>query len=56
MPGDIIIDSQIKGGSPVMRGTRFTVAQLLHELAEGHTVESFADAYDYDIGLVKRVL
>lgn len=56
MPGYIVINSQIKSGNPVMRGTRFTVAQLLHELAEGHTVESFANAYDYDVDLVKRVL
>jgi uncharacterized protein (DUF433 family) len=52
----IISDPEIRGGMPIMRGTRFTVSQLLRELADGISVDVFAEEYDYDVMLVKNVL
>lgn len=42
----ISIKDKVKGGKPCIFGTRFTVAQLLAELAEGHSVEEIAEDFD----------
>jgi len=49
-------DPQIRGGEPVIAGTRFPVAQLLAELAEGRPLWDIADDYDLDLGTAKAVL
>lgn len=45
-------DPDRAGGKPVLQGTRFTVAQLLAELAEGRTLDELAQ----DAGLDRQVM
>jgi uncharacterized protein (DUF433 family) len=42
------IDENRQGGTPVLRGTRFTISQLFSELAEGDSVEEIAENLDLD--------
>ena len=44
------------GGVPVLRGTRFTLAQVLAELADGRDVREIADDFDLQIELLKGFL
>jgi uncharacterized protein (DUF433 family) len=44
------------GGVPVIRGTRFTLAQVLAELADGRDVRGIADDFDLEIELLKEFL
>jgi uncharacterized protein (DUF433 family) len=44
------------GGVPVLRGTRFSVSQLLAELADGETINGISDNYDIDEDLAARFL
>ncbi len=46
----IKIDPQIMSGVPVIMNTRFPVAQLLAEMAEGRTVKEIADDFDLPFG------
>jgi uncharacterized protein (DUF433 family) len=50
------IDPDRHGGVPVLRGTRFTVAQALAELAESSGVEEVATNYDLDVETIRATL
>ena len=52
----ISIDREIMGGTPVIRGTRFPVSQVLAELSEGYSVYEIADHFNYDPELVVNVV
>ena len=52
----IEVHPQKRGGVPVLRGTRFTVAQLLAEIAEGRSVAELAEDFDLDLDLIKKCL
>lgn len=39
---------QVLGGVPVLTGTRFSVSQLLAELAEGENIDSIADDFEFE--------
>lgn len=39
---EIEIDPDRAGGKPVIKGTRYTVAQLLAEIAEGDSIDDIA--------------
>ena len=41
----IVVDPQIAGGKPVVRGTRIYVSIILDSLAEGLTPEQIIDHY-----------
>lgn len=41
-----------RGSAPVLRGTRFPVAQVIAELADGRTVHDVANDYDLNEELV----
>jgi uncharacterized protein (DUF433 family) len=43
-------------GVPVLRGTRFTVAQLFAELAEGRSLLEIASDFSIEADLLKRLL
>jgi len=43
----IIVNPEICGGKPVIRGLRFPVSRLLGLLASGETRESILKAYPY---------
>jgi uncharacterized protein (DUF433 family) len=50
------IDSRRRGGVPVLKGTRFTVAQTLAELAESGGVNEVANRCMLDRELIRRLL
>lgn len=50
------IDPDIRGGVPVLKGTRFTIAQVFAELAEGRSVTEIAKAFRLDEEQLKKVL
>lgn len=45
LPG-VVIDPEIKGGKPVIKGTRIPVSILLGKLAGGATYEEVMQEYD----------
>lgn len=50
------VDPDKRGGVPVLKGTRMTVAQLIAELAEDRSVSQIAAAYRLDKEQIKEVL
>lgn len=45
-----------RGGLPCVRGTRFTVAQVLAELADGRCIDELADSFDMDVDMLEALL
>ena len=43
----IVIDPEVCGGKPIIRGLRFPVSRLLGLLAAGETPESILQSYPY---------
>lgn len=41
----IVCDPKIRGGAPILRGTRIAVADVLEWLAAGDTVEEIVSVY-----------
>jgi uncharacterized protein (DUF433 family) len=54
--GCVDVTPAIRGGIPVVKGTRFTVAQVLAELAEGRSIAELADDFDLDVDCLKNLL
>jgi uncharacterized protein (DUF433 family) len=50
------VDVKRQGGIPVLRGTRFTVAQTLAELAESDGVEQVATRCTLDVETIRNLL
>lgn len=50
------IDPHRRGGVPVLRGTRFTVAQVLAELSETACIDEIAENFDLDAGMIRALL
>ena len=50
------MDPEKRAGVPVLRGTRFTVAQLLAELAEDRKISEIASAFRLDKDQIQQVL
>jgi uncharacterized protein (DUF433 family) len=50
------IDPSIAGGVPVLTGTRFTVARVIAELADGTTVSKLARNFDLNKDNIVEVL
>lgn len=50
------IDPDRRGGVPCLPGTRFTVAQVLAELADGDSVSELVDNLDLDEKSIKDFL
>jgi uncharacterized protein (DUF433 family) len=44
------------GGVPVLKGTRFSLAQVLAEIAEGRSVTELAEDFDLEPALIKEFL
>ena len=44
------------GGIPVLRGTRFSVAQLFAEMADGDSVSEIADNFELDVNQIAKLL
>lgn len=55
--GDSVeIDLRRRGGVPVLKGTGFTLAQTLAELAESSGVDEVAENFDLDVDTIKNML
>src|SRR4051794_3090609 len=52
----VVIDADIRSGVPILKGTRISIAQVLTEIADGETVDGFADEYDIDADVIKKFL
>ncbi len=52
----VAIDPLIRGGIPVLKGTRFTIPQLLAEIAEGRSVEQISRAFSLDVEQIRDFL
>jgi len=50
------VNLQKRGGVPVLKGTRFTVAQLLAEVAAGRSVPEIAEDFNLERNLIERLL
>jgi uncharacterized protein (DUF433 family) len=50
------VNANKKGGVPVLKGTRFTIAQLFAEIADGRSIEVIADDLDLDVEMIKTLL
>jgi uncharacterized protein (DUF433 family) len=50
------VDPNKRGGIPVLLGTRFTVAQLFAEMAEGRSIQDIADDFDLELEGIKALL
>jgi uncharacterized protein (DUF433 family) len=44
-----------RGGVPVLRGTRFTVAQLFAEIGEGRSIGDIAEDFELDLAVIKEL-
>jgi uncharacterized protein (DUF433 family) len=45
-----------RGGVPVLKGTRFTVAQLFAELGEGRSLGEIAEDFELDPTMMKKLM
>src|SRR5262245_60900557 len=45
-----------RGGVPVLRGTRFTVAQLFAEIGEGRSLGEIASDFSLDLEVMKKLM
>lgn len=52
----IEVNARKRGGIPLLKGTRFTVAQLFAEIAEGRSVVEIAEDFELDLGTIREVL
>jgi uncharacterized protein (DUF433 family) len=50
------VNTQKRLGAPILKGTRFTVSQLLAELAEGRSVVEIADDFDLSQDTIRKLL
>src|SRR5688572_15078881 len=50
------VTPQRAGGSPVLKGTRFTLAQLLGQLGDGDSLNEVAENFDLDREQLSGVL
>lgn len=52
----IEVDPNRVHGIPIIKGTRFTVAQFLAELADGNSISNLAETFDFDEEILANVL
>lgn len=51
----VSVDSKIRGGIPVLAGTRMTIAQLLAEVADGRSLSDISDSFDLDFEHLQKL-
>ena len=59
VPEDLLcveMNADKRGGVPVLRGTRFTVAQLFAELADGRSIVELAADFELEIEPIRELL
>lgn len=52
----VTIDAEIRGGVPVLKGTRVPVAQVLAEIADNATISEIADDLDLEQEVIVKLL
>ena len=52
----VFVDPQIRGGVPVLRGTRISISQIIAELAGSECVAELAEEYDIDSEPIRKLL
>lgn len=50
------IDRDVRGGVPVVRGTRISVARILAEVADDHRLSEVADSLDIDVKVLTKII
>lgn len=50
------VNPQVRGGVPVLRGTRFTVSEAMAELADSRGVSEVAENFDLNEELIRELL
>src|SRR5262249_17772855 len=50
------VNANKRGGIPVLKGTRFTVSQVLAEMAEGRAITEIAEDFEVVLDLLKKLL
>lgn len=55
-PSAIWAHSLRRGGLPCLRGTRFTISQVLAELADGCCIAELAEDFDLDVDMIEAAL
>jgi uncharacterized protein (DUF433 family) len=56
MLDEVVIDAQVQGGKPVLRGTRVTVDAVVRALAAGDDVATVARAFRLTVDQVRAAL
>src|SRR5690606_36158014 len=56
MPDEVVIDAQVQGGKPVLRGTRVTVDAVVRALAAGDDHATVARAFRLTVDQVRAAL
>lgn len=51
----VSVDRDIVGGMPVLFGTRFSIAQVFAEIADGDSLDTLSDRMDLDIESLKKL-
>jgi uncharacterized protein (DUF433 family) len=52
----VTLDPGIRGGVPVLRGTRFPLARLLAEIADGRSLNEIAEDHELPLDAVTELL
>ena len=50
------IDRRKRGGTPVLKGTRFTLSQVLAEIADDRRLTEIADSFDLELRFLEGFL
>ncbi len=50
------VNPKRRGGIPVLKGTRFTLGQLLGELADGRSLPCIAEDFELDLQILEQFL
>ena len=50
------IDSAVRGGVPVIRGTRIGIGRIFAEIADDKPLSEIADSLDLDVDVLKKVI
>jgi uncharacterized protein (DUF433 family) len=56
LQGAVDVDPDRRGGVPLLKGTGFTVAQALAELADGSGVPELAERFNLDPEVIREIL
>lgn len=51
----VSVDRDIVGGMPVLSGSRFSIAQVFAEIADGDSLDTLSDRMDLDIDSLKKL-